>query len=322
MEWRETTFDWNLVRAFLAAAEAGSYSAAAKALGVAQPTIGRQVSALEAQLGVALFERAGRSVVVTPLGLELVEHVRSMSEAAQRLSRAAAGQSASLEGPICIAASELDAAVLVAPLVPKLRALAPGLEIEIVASNAAQDLRRREADIALRSFRPTEPELVTRRVRDSRAFLYASTAYVRSLGSRVTKETLSRATFIGFDRSDTLRLGLNQLGLELTEKNFPILTTNQHAQWAMVKAGAGIGIMSDVVGDAERGVVRVIRSLPPITIPMWLVTHREVRTSRRVRVVADALAAALGGAKDDGELVWTSTGKGRGAVVARTQRQT
>lgn len=318
MDWPQADFDWNLVRAFLATAEEGSYSAAAKVLRLAQPTIGRQVALLEQQLGVALFERAGRGVALTPTGLELVEHVRTMSESALKLSRVAAGQSLALEGPITLSASEVDAAVHLAPLVPKLRALVPGLEVELIASNEAQDLRRREADIALRGFRPSEPELIARRVRDSHACLYASTAWLRAFG-KVTKRSLSGATFVGFDRSDTLRRGLAALGLELTADNFPILTRSQHTQWALVKAGAGIGIMTTEVGDREPGVQRVLKELPPITIPMWLVTHREVHTSRRVRVVADFLFSALGGARDEGELVWTSSGRGKGSVNRRRQ---
>jgi len=316
MGWQRADFDWNLVRSFLATAEQGSYSAAAKVLHLAQPTVGRQVASLEAQLGVALFERAGRGVTLTPTGLELVEHVRTMSEAALRLSRVAAGQSLALEGPICIAASEADAMSLLAPLVPKLRQQVPGLEVELIASNAPQDLRRREADLAVRSFRPQEPDLIARRLRDAHAFLYASPGYLRTLG-RVTRRSLSRATFIGFDRADTLRAGLATLGLALTADNFPIITRSHPTQWALVKAGAGIGIMSADVGAAEPGVVRVLPELPPIAVPRWLVTHREVHTSRRVRVVADFLFGELGGGRDEADLVWTVKGRGRGVVERR-----
>ena len=294
MDWRRVEFDWNAVRAFLATADEGSFSAASRALGIAQPTVGRQVAALETQLGVALFERAGRALALTPTGLELVEHARVMSEGALRVSRVAAGLALSLDGPICLTASEMDAAFLLPPLVAKLRALHPGIEVEIVASNAAQDLRRREADIALRSFRPTEPDLVARRLRDTQAYLYATPKYLRTLGPRVTRESLSRATFIGFDHTDTYRKGLAVLGLDLTPAQFPLLSQSQHVQWALVREGAGIGIMTSGVGDREPGVCRVMKALPPLSLPLWLVMHREVRTSRRVRGVADFLAGALG----------------------------
>lgn len=294
MDWRRISFDWNHTRAFLATADEGSFTGAARALRIAQPTIGRQVAALEAELGVTLFERAGRGVALTPTGVELAEHVRAMAEAAFRVSRVAAGQALSLEGPICISASEVVAAYLLPPLVARLRARHPRIDVEIIASNAPQDLRHREADIALRNFRPTEPDLIARKLRDSEAYLYASPGYLKKLGSRPTRASLSRATFVGFDHTDTLRKGLAAaLGVELTPENFPLVCQNQHVQWALVREGACVGIMIAEVGDAEPGVRRVLPDLPPIPIPMWLVTHREVRTSRRVRVVADFLARGL-----------------------------
>jgi DNA-binding transcriptional LysR family regulator len=294
MDGRRLDFDWNHVRAFLATADEGSFSAAARALGIAQPTIGRQVAALEEQLGLALFERVGRGVALTPTGLELVEHVRAMSEAALRVSRVAAGQAVTVEGPICLSASEIVATYLLPPVVAELRQRHPGLQIEIVASNAPQDLRRREADLALRNFRPTEPELFARKLRDGEAHLYAAPRYLHALGLPLTREALSRATFIGFDHSERLREGLNALGLSLGPESFPLISHSHHVQWALVREGAGVGVMMAEVGDAEPGVQRALPELPAIPVPMWLVTHRDVHTSRRVRVVADLLAERLG----------------------------
>jgi DNA-binding transcriptional LysR family regulator len=293
MDWRRVDFDWNYVRVFLATADEGSFSAAARTLGIAQPSVGRQVAALEGQLGVALFERVGRGLALTPTGLELMEHVRAMSEAAVRVSRVAAGQALSLDGPICISASEIIASYLLPPIVAKLRTLHPGIEVEIIASNETQDLRRREADIAIRNFRPSEPDLIARKLRDIEGYFYASPAYLRTLGTRLSRESISHATFIGFDHTDRFRKGLAALGLSLTAESFPLLSQSQHVQWALVRAGAGIGIMIAEVGDSEPGVRRALEDLPPITVPLWLVTHREVRTSRRVRVVADFLAEEL-----------------------------
>jgi DNA-binding transcriptional LysR family regulator len=176
----------------------------------------------------------------------------------------------------------------------KLTARYPGLELEVIASNTAQDLRTREADLAIRNFQPKEPELVARSLGDRVAYLYASRKYLRTLGPRPTNQRLERATFIGFDHSDTFRKGLEAaLGLSLAQASFPLLSASQHVQWALVKEGAGIGIMLSEVGDAEPSVRRVLRELPGIPIPMWLVSHQDVRTSRRLRVVADLLADAL-----------------------------
>ena len=133
MDWRRVSFDWNRARAFLVTAEEGSFSAAARALGIAQPTIGRQVAGLEAELEVTLFERVGRGLVLTPTGVELVEHVRAMGESATHVSRIAAGQSASLDGTICITASDVIATYLLPPIIARIRAAHPGIDVEIVA---------------------------------------------------------------------------------------------------------------------------------------------------------------------------------------------
>lgn len=294
MDWGRVEFDWNHARAFLATADAGSLSAAAKRLGVAQPTVGRQVSALETELGVTLFERVGRGLALTPTGLELVEHMRAMSDAAVRVSRVAAGQALSIDGPICITASDIVASYMLPPLIVELRRQYPNIEVEIVASNAPQDLRRREADLAIRNFRPTDPDLIARKIRDHEAHLYASPDYLRTLGSPISREALSRASYIGFDANDTFRKGLAAtLGVSLDQARFPLLSQSQHVQWALARQGAGIAIMLAEIGDAEPNVRRVLDDLPPILVPMWLVTHSDVNTSRRVRVVADFFAQAL-----------------------------
>lgn len=293
MDWRRVAFDWNHVRAFLVTAETGSYSAAAKALGVAQPSVGRQVAALQRELGVTLVERAGRGLAVTPTGVSLLEHVRAMSAAAVEVSRVAAGQSVSLEGLVTITASDLLATYLLPPAIARLRARHPGIELDIVASDAVQDLRRREADLAIRNFRPTEPDLIARKLRDRVAHLYATPAYLRTLGRKLTPAALARAAFIGFNRTDGFRRDLAAMtGLAIEPANLPIACASLHVQWALVRAGAGIGIMMADVGDADPTVSRV-PDLPPIPVPMYLVTHQDVRTSRRLRVVADAIAEEL-----------------------------
>ena len=132
MNWQSVTFNWNRARAFLVTAEEGSLSAAARALGLTQPTLGRQVSALEAELGVTLFERVGRSLELTQSGQELLEHVRTMGEAASHISLTASGQSKSIEGHVCITATDIMSAYLLPPVLKQLRAIAPGIEIEIV----------------------------------------------------------------------------------------------------------------------------------------------------------------------------------------------
>ncbi len=293
MDWKSVKFDWNRARAFLVTAEEGSLSAAARALGMAQPTLGRQVDALEAELGVVLFERVGRGLTLTPSGLELLDHVRAMGDAAGRVSLAAAGQTQSIEGRVSIAASEIYAAYILPPIIAKLRQIEPGIEIEIVASNAPSDLRRREADIALRNFRPTEPDLIARKIRDVPARLYATPAYIEKIGNPRTPADLSNADFINIDDSDMLMKAFNGMGMSLTKRNFPLLTENYFVMWALVKQGIGIGVLDGNIGDAEPSVRRVLPDLDPLIFPIWLVAHREVNTSRRIRMVFDLLASEL-----------------------------
>jgi DNA-binding transcriptional LysR family regulator len=294
MDWRSVKFDWNRARAFLVTAEEGSLSAAARALGMTQPTLGRQVDALEQELGVVLFERVGRGFTLTPSGHELLDHVRAMGEAANRASLSAAGQS-KIEGTICITASEAHSALLLPPIIAKLRRAEPGIQVEIVASSGVSDLRRREADIAIRNFQPTEPDLIARKIRDIPARLYATPAYLDSIGNPTEPGDCSRADFIGIDKSGIYMKGLNALGLNLSERNFPIVTGNYLVMWELVKQGLGIGIQDGLIGDAEPLVRRVLPDLAPLLFPMWLVAHRELNNSRRVRVVFDLLAQELAG---------------------------
>ncbi len=293
MDWRSVKFDWNRARAFLVTAEEGSLSAAARALGMAQPTLGRQVNGLENELGVILFERVGRGLTLTPSGLELLDYVRDMGNAAGRVSLAASGHSQSIEGTICITASEIYSAFLLPPIIAKLRQEAPGIAVEIVASNAAVDLRRREADIAIRSFRPTQPDLIAKKVKDDPARLYATSQYLARIGNPKSPAELSKANFIGFDTTDMVVNGLNKLGLSLTQKNFPVITANHLVQLELVKQGVGIGIFPESVARNEPLFEQALPELDPLVFPIWLTTHRELNNSRRVRIVFDLLAEEL-----------------------------
>ncbi len=293
MEWQSVTFDWNALRAFLVTAEEGSLSAAGRALGLAQPTVGRQVAALERELGVALFERTGRGQALTPAGLELLEHARTMGEGALRLSLAASGQSQSIEGKVVVTAGESYAAFLLPPMIARLRRDHPGIEIEVVSSNALSDLRRREADIAIRNVRPTDPDLVARLIREDRGQFYATHDYLSRLGNPTGPEGFSQADFIGFGEPGPLIELLTAKGFEITRANIRIHTESHLAHWGLVCAGAGIGVMTTVVGDAEPRVRRILPDLPDIPFPVWLTAHREVQSSRRIRLVFDRLAEEL-----------------------------
>lgn len=292
MDWKPIGFDWNRARAFLVTAEEGSFSAAARALGATQPTIGRQVGALEAELGVTLFERVGTRLVLTESGVEMLEHFRQMGEAAARVSLAAAGQSSSVEGLVGITASEVISAFLLPPVIAALRREYPGIRLDLIASNTVRDLHRREADIAVRNVRPKHPDLIGRRVPDGAAGLYASPEYLQRNGTFETIDDLSRAEIINFDHTNVMLETLVQMGVNVSDKNFPIVAGNHLVQWALCRQGVALGFIMTEVGDRDPSVVRVV---PDFTFPveMWLICHRELYTSRRLRIVFDRLVTAL-----------------------------
>lgn len=295
MDWRAIHFDWNRARAFLVTAEEGSFSAAAKALGMTQPTLGRQVNSLETELGVALFERVGRGLELTPSGHELVEHVRAMGEAARSLSLSASGQTQGLVGNVAISASEITAVSFLPPIIARLRREYPGLTLEIVPSNDAVDLRRREADIAIRNFRPTQNDLIAKKIRDDYGHFYATPDYIDSIGNPQTVGALARGQFIAFTPQSRAEIieRFSEFGLILTVENMPVMAGNHTTHWELCKAGVGIGIVPQKLGDSEALVRRVLPEPFPLPFPIWLTTHRDVRTSHRVRVVFDVLAEEL-----------------------------
>ncbi|MEM6664944.1 MAG: LysR family transcriptional regulator [Pseudomonadota bacterium] len=293
MEWRKLSFDWNQARAFLATAEEGSLSAAARALGMTQPTLGRQVAALESDLGVTLFQRVGRSLELTPAGLELLEHVREMGEAANRISLTASGQSEAIDGEVCIAATHIVATVHLPPILRRLADVAPGISVEVRASGALSDLRRREADIAIRHARPEQPDLVAKLVREVSVHFYASNDYVARRGMPKTPADLADAPFIVSERSQRMVEWLNGVGVPATRDAVHYVSEDSNVIWAMVQAGLGVTILDRDSAAMKPGIVDLLPGMTPIKIPMWLVAHRELNTSRRIRLVFDLLAEGL-----------------------------
>lgn len=286
--------DWNQLKAFLETAETGSLSAAARKLGLTQPTLSRQVAAIEQQLGVTLFERVGKAMVLTGTGLALLEHARVMGAAAEDLRMAATGQSQAVDGVVCVSASEAVAAYLLPGLLLRLREQVPGIAIDVVTSDALSDLRRREADIAIRHVRPEQPDLIGRWIREASASFYASKAWVQRHGHPRTAEQALRHGFVGSDRAGRYLAYLRQHGLPLDAANFTCYAENSSSNWSLVRAGLGIGPMMDDIACTLPDVVRVLDEVPPVRFPIWLVTHRELRTARRIRLVFDLLAEALG----------------------------
>ncbi len=292
MDWKSITFDWNRARAFLVTAEEGSLVAAARSLGMTQPTLGRQVAALESEIGFDLFIRRGRGLELTPNGIKLLEHVRLMGDAANQFSLSASGKSDVLKGDVSITASELLSTFMLPPMIKSLREQEPGIEIEIYSTNEQRDLSRREADIAIRSVRPTQPGLIANKLCSVQGHLYAAKSYLQKLESPPSIAELNKANFIDSEKSGRLMTLLNSQGFNLTKQNFPIISNSHIVQWELVKQGMAITATVEEIGDNEPLVERVVISeLPLITMDLWLVTHNELRTSRRIRRVFDFLVS-------------------------------
>lgn len=242
---------------------------------------------------VVLFERVGRGLRLTPGGEALRDQLRAMAEAATRFSRAAAGQSESIEGGIRITSTHVYAAHLLPPIILGLRRLYPGIAVEIVADNAPTDLLRREADIAIRNYASTQAELVVRKLRDDVGNFYATPGCLRAIGEPRSAAEMARGQFIGFAPREAVAAALQARGFELTPAHFPIVSEDHLVQWEYVKRGAGIGLMTEAVGDAEPLVRRVLPEMPGIRFPMYLAAHRRLHASRRMRIVFDFLATEL-----------------------------
>ena len=292
MDWKSITFDWNRARAFLVTAEEGSLAAAARSMGMTQPTLGRQVAALESEIGFDLFTRRGRGLELTPNGIKLLEHVRLMGDAANQFSLSASGKSDVIEGDVSITASELLSSFMLPPMIKTLREVEPGIDIEIYSTNEVRDLNRREADIAIRSSRPTQPDLIAKKLCSIPAHLYAAKSYLRQLSDPPSIDELNKADFIDTEKPGRLMTLLNSQGFNLTKQNFPVISNSHIVQWELVKQGVAISATVEKIGDNEPLVERIVTSnLPLITIDLWLVAHNELRTNRRIRRVFDFLVS-------------------------------
>lgn len=294
MDWKTVAFDWNHARAFLAIVETGSLSAAARALKQSQPTLGRQLSALETELGLVLFERVGRGLEITPTGASLAQHVRAMRDAAANLSLAASGRSDTIEGPVALSASDIFSAHLLPPILLELGRIAPNLQVDVIAKNDLSDLLRREADIAIRHIRPSEPDLVARLLCQGTAKLVCAQSYIDRMGHPTNAADLATHDFVCFgDIEDNIEY-YRARGIDLTPQNFKTRSDNGIVAWEMVRAGGGITFMdSRIVEKSTTPMVNVLPTLDPIEFPVWLTTHREIHNSQKIRLVFDLLAQRI-----------------------------
>jgi len=286
-------FDWNLIKSFVAVAETGSLSGAARRLAASQPTLGRHVAELEQALGVTLFRRGRRGYELTEAGSTLYERGRAVSEQANAFSLLALGSVEAIEGTVRIAASEVVAACVLPAITARLGEEEPGIEVEIVASNQVENLLRRDADIAIRMVRPAQNELVARKVGDIALCLCAAKSYLDRHGRPQEPADLTDHALVGFDRSDDIIRGFASFGIPVGRSHFRFRTDNQIVFWQAVRAGNGIGIAQEPLVARDPDMEKLLPDVPLPSLPVWLAMHRDVRTSMRIRRVADFLHEEL-----------------------------
>ncbi len=286
-------WDWSLVRSFLAVLEHGSLLAAARQLQTSQPTVGRHVAQLEAQLGVVLFDRTGRGLIPTHSALRLAESARVMQSGAEQLARSAMGADRATAGTVRITASQPVACYVLPPLLAQMRLSLPEVQVELVASNAVSNLLRREADIAVRMVPPEQATLIARRVGKVVLGACAHQDYLRRRGMPRQASDLLAHDLIGGDRNDDTLKGFAAQGLKVERQHFALRTDDLIAVWQAVRAGLGIGFVSERQIRTDAAVIPVLPKLKIAPLPVWLAVHKEIRTNQRIRAVYDFLSDAL-----------------------------
>lgn len=293
MQIRMSDLDWNRARAFLATAEAGSLSAAARQLGLTQPTLSRQVAALEAELGATLFERLGKRLVLTETGASLLPHLRAMGQAAEAVALAASGRSEDIAGTVTISASDAYAVHILPGLLHRIRQEAPQITLHIIASDSFSDLRRREADIAIRHVRPQDDGLIGKLMGESSARFYAAHDWIARHPHLREPGDLRPEDLLGYEDAEIFVAYLRDMGIKATVEGLRLRSKNSVVIWEMARRGLGTTLMMDEIGARTEGMALLFPDFAPIRFPVWLVTHRELRTSRRIRLVFDILAGEL-----------------------------
>jgi DNA-binding transcriptional LysR family regulator len=280
----EKTPNWDLYRSFLAVLEAGSLSAAARDLGLAQPTLGRHIEALEAAVGYALFVRSQHGYLPTEHALQLKPYAQALAATAGAFMRAASGKGDQARGTVRVTASEIVACEVLPPILAALHRQYPELQIELAVTNRPQDLLRREADIAVRMVRPSQEALVARRVGDIELGLHAHRDYLARRPAPVSLAELKHHAIIGYDHENAFIRSLRHHLGDLTRSMFSLRTDSDLAHLAAIRAGFGIGICQNAIAAREAALVRVLPGDFSFALETWVAMHEDLRDSKRCSV--------------------------------------
>jgi DNA-binding transcriptional LysR family regulator len=285
--------DWNLVKSFIAVAQTGSLSKAALTLGLTQPTLSRQIHQLEQVTELNLFERSSRGLKLTEQGATLLNSAKAMQAASDEFSRVSLGESEKISGTVRISANEVVAYYLLPNIIAKCRQEFPDIQIELVVSNQSSSLVKRDADIALRMFEVTQPDLIRRKLADLPLAIYGHKNYLKTLNKINSMADVFQANVIGFDRDTNLLDGAKKMGVPLSSHDFPLRCDAMPVQIALARAGAGLVFTHQGIAEQydELDALAIEFELP--TIPLWLVCHSDVQHNVCIRRIMDVLAQTL-----------------------------
>ena len=284
---------WDHYRTLLAVLAEGSLSGAARSLDLSQPTVGRHVEALEAELGAPLFTRSAGGLAPTEAALALRPHAEAMAAAAEALIRTASGERDAVRGVVRLTASDVVGVEVLPPILTGFHEAHPEVAIELALSNRVEDLLRRDADIAVRMVRPTQGALLAKRVGAVRLGLFAHRRYLEAHGAPARLDDPSVAA-IGFDRDPDAVRALRDRQLNFQRESFALRTDNDLAQLAAVRAGFGIGAAQLPIARRDADLVRVLEDQFRYEMEVWVAMHEDLKTSRRMRLMFDWLVEGLG----------------------------
>ena len=285
--------DWSLIRAFLAVAESGSLSGAARNLGSSQPTLGRQIKQLEETLQQVLFHRQAKGFTLSESGQAILEPAQAMRRAMTDIELTAMGRQTALEGTVRITASEMVAQWHLPQIIADIRAAHPGIMIDVVSSDSSDNLLFREADIAIRMYRPEQLELVVTHLGEVQLGLYGAKGYLDRTGRPETMAEILKHNLIGYDRNEEIIKGMQERGLPASRDWFSVRCDSHPVNWALVRAGCGLGFCHVEIARAYPDVERIDVPLDIPVLPVWLTTHQALRHTPRISVVWDALSEGL-----------------------------
>ena len=287
-----TDLDWALYRTLLCVLDEGSLSAAARALGLTQPTVSRHVDALEAALEADLFVRSQRGLEPTELALSLRPHARLMASTAAALRRTASGAFGQVAGTVRITTSDVVGVEHLPPILTRLRRAHPDLVIELSLSDRVDDLLARESDIAVRLTDPTQAALLARRLPPIEVGFHAHRDYLADHGTPRSMADLAGHTLIGYD---TYTPALRAMAARLPpfgRNSIALRTDSNLGHLAAIRAGFGIGPCQVALALRDPAMTRVVPEFS-LLLPAWIVMHEDLKTNTRYRVVFDALADGL-----------------------------